>query len=63
MYWVRLYKGEQAQERIDLLVSRARAALHVWKTLSRRDEGLYLYWVKHLEAETVSVGACCKTDV
>lgn len=55
MLFVRMQQGEQPQERINLLVSRARAALQVWKSLPRRDEGLYLYWVKHLKSEMVSM--------
>jgi len=63
MSFVRMYQGEEAQERINILVSRARAALQVWKSLPGRDERLYIYWVKHLEAETVSMDAWCKAKV
>jgi len=54
MFFFRMSKGEQPQERMNVLVSRARAALRVWKSFRRRDERLYKYWAKHLEAETVS---------
>lgn len=54
MFFFRMSKGEQPQEHMDVLVSRARAALRVWKSFRRRDERLYTYWAKHLEAEVVS---------
>jgi len=50
----RMYEPEEPQERINLLVSRARAALRVWNSFQRPDSRLYKYWAKHLKAETVS---------
>ncbi|KIM35202.1 hypothetical protein M413DRAFT_32668 [Hebeloma cylindrosporum] len=52
MLFFRMQEAGEAQERIDILVSRARVALHVWKAFRRRDERLYKYFAKHLEAET-----------